>query len=71
MKHWSQGDTWINVSDAVSNIDSDIRRANQVDGHPSPEVHLEIGRILVDVIKGNQNHYHKHIEQKYHCTLPP
>jgi hypothetical protein len=57
MKHWSQGDTWINVSDAVSKIDSDIRRANQVDSHPSPEVHLEIGRILVDAFKGNQNHY--------------
>jgi hypothetical protein len=57
MKHWSKGDSWIKISDIVLNVDSDLRRANKVDGHPSPEVHLQIGRILVDAIKGNENQY--------------
>ena len=57
MKHWCKGDSWIKVSDVVLNVDSELRRANKVDAPPSPEVHLEIGRILVDAIKGNENQY--------------
>ena len=56
-----KGDSWIDVSKLLLTMDESTWRLNSVDGHPSVNVHMNIGEVLVDAINRNKNdfiHFH-------------